>query len=146
MAEESGGLPVFVYGTLRPGRHNHDRFLRGRTVAEQPARLRGAVLYEGPGYPYGVAEAEGEIRGELITVAPGEYVRVLAALDALEDYVPGDPLNLYERVVGDVLVEGGGPVRGWVYLAADRVACRLRASGTRVPGGDWRGGGGPRLT
>ncbi|MEU3352938.1 gamma-glutamylcyclotransferase family protein [Streptomyces sp. NPDC037389] len=138
-AEDSGGLPVFVYGTLRPGRHNHDRFLLGRTVTEEPARMRGAVLYEGPGYPYAVADAEGEIRGELITVAPGEYGRVLAELDALEDYRPGDPRNSYERVVREVRVEGGGPVRGWVYLAADRTARRLRASGNRVPGGDWRG-------
>ncbi len=41
-------LPFFVYGTLRPGEHNHDLFLRGRTESEEPARLRDAVLYEGP--------------------------------------------------------------------------------------------------
>lgn len=28
-------LPFFVYGTLRPGEHNHDLFLRGRTRTEE---------------------------------------------------------------------------------------------------------------
>ncbi|MEU7133607.1 gamma-glutamylcyclotransferase family protein [Streptomyces sp. NPDC046261] len=132
-------LPFFVYGTLRPGRCNHDRFLRGRTVAEVPALLRGAVLYEGPGFPYVVRDRSGEVHGELITVTPGAYGRVLAALDELEGHRPGDPRNLYERVVCEVSVEGGGAVRGWVYVAAERVAAQLRAVGTRVPGGDWAG-------
>ncbi|MEX2980516.1 gamma-glutamylcyclotransferase family protein [Streptomyces sp. C36] len=134
-----GRLPFFVYGTLRPGRHNHARFLRGRTMAEVPARLPGAVLYEGPGYPYAVEGAAGEVRGELITVAPAVYDEVLASLDALEGHRPGDPRNLYERVVCEVTVEDGGTVRGWVYVAAERLARRLRAEGRRVPGGDWMG-------
>ncbi|MEV4441935.1 gamma-glutamylcyclotransferase family protein [Streptomyces sp. NPDC049577] len=133
-------LPFFVYGTLRPGRCNHDVFLRGRTAAEVPARMRGAVLYEGPGYPYAVAAPpEEEVRGELITVAEGWYDAVLAALDELEEHRPGDPRSLYDRVAREVLPEGGAPVRAWVYLAAERVAHGLRTAGTRVPGGDWPG-------
>lgn len=50
--------PFFVYGTLRPGAYNHDRFLAGRIGAEADAVLHGAVLHDGPGYPY-VVPAEG---------------------------------------------------------------------------------------
>ncbi|WP_411112809.1 gamma-glutamylcyclotransferase family protein [Streptomyces sp. 029-5] len=50
-------LPFFVYGTLRPGEHNHDLYLRGRVAAEEPARLAGALLYDGPGYPYAIEAA-----------------------------------------------------------------------------------------
>ncbi|GHF59294.1 gamma-glutamylcyclotransferase [Streptomyces mashuensis] len=133
-------LPVFVYGTLRPGRCNHDRFLGGRTVAEVPARMRDVVLYEGPGYPYAVARPGGEVRGELVTVDPERYEEVLAALDVLEGCRPGDPgRSLYDRVVREALVEDGGAVRAWVYLAAERVARRLRLSGTLVRGGEWPG-------
>ncbi|MER7741089.1 gamma-glutamylcyclotransferase family protein [Streptomyces sp. NPDC096538] len=133
-------LPFFVYGTLRPGEVNHDRFLRGRTAREEPGRLRGAVLYEGPGYPYAVEAPDGEVRGELVTALPEAYAELLARLDRLEEYVPGDPRNLYDRVARPVVREtGGATVRAWVYVAAPAVAARLRARATRVAGGDWRG-------
>ncbi|WP_369389017.1 gamma-glutamylcyclotransferase family protein [Streptomyces sp. CG1] len=139
-SEEPGTpLPFFVYGTLRPGEVNHDLFLRGRTTAEEPARLPGAALYDGPGYPYAVERPGGAIRGELVTARPESYAELLAALDRLEEYAPGDPQSLYERVARQaVRTADGAPVRAWVYLAAPRVAAALRANGTRIEDGDWR--------
>lgn len=130
-------LPFFVYGTLRPGEGNHDLYLRGRTCSEEPGRLTGAVLYDGPGYPYVVEQPGGEVLGDLVTALPEEYGRLLRELDRLEEYVPGDPRNLYERVGRDVVRADGSRVRAWVYLAASPVAARLRIRGTVIPGGDW---------
>ncbi|MGP4011069.1 gamma-glutamylcyclotransferase family protein [Streptomyces sp. 4N124] len=136
----SARLPFFVYGTLRPGEPNHDLFLRGRTEAEEPARLTGALLYDGPGYPYAVEDVGGRfVCGELVTARPEAYGELLAALDQLEEYAPGDPRNLYERVVRDVTREADGTaVCAWVYVAAPAVAVRLRARGKLIEGGDWR--------
>jgi gamma-glutamylcyclotransferase (GGCT)/AIG2-like uncharacterized protein YtfP len=133
-------LPFFVYGTLRPGEPNHDLFLRGRTRAEEPARLAGAVLYDGPGYPYAVEEPGGAVSGELVTAHDAAYDELLAVLDRLEECTaPGDPRNLYERVVREVVrTADGTAVRAWMYLAAPPVAARLRASGKLIEGGDWR--------
>ncbi|CAL9438001.1 gamma-glutamylcyclotransferase family protein [Streptomyces sp. enrichment culture] len=133
-------LPFFVYGTLRPGEPNHDLFLHGRTAAEHPARLTGAVLYDGPGYPYAVQEPGGTVSGELITARPELYGRLLADLDRLEEYLPGDPArSLYLRVEREVTrAADGAAVRAWVYLAAPPVAARLRARGRLIAGGDWR--------
>jgi gamma-glutamylcyclotransferase (GGCT)/AIG2-like uncharacterized protein YtfP len=131
-------LPFFVYGTLRPGEHNHDLFLLGRTVSEVPGRLTGTVLYDGPGYPYAVEEPGGVVCGELVTADPEQYGQLLGILDRLEDYTPGDPGNVYERVVRDVTREDGTSVRAWVYVAAPAVAARLRARGKLIEGGDWR--------
>lgn len=130
--------PFFVYGTLRPGEHNHDLFLRGRTASEEPGRMRGIVLYEGPGYPYAVEEPGGVVSGEIVAALPSAYDELLAVLDQLEEYAPGDPRNLYERVVRDVTRGDGTTVgRAWVYVAAPAVAARLRAGGKLIEGGDW---------
>ncbi|NBM18640.1 gamma-glutamylcyclotransferase family protein [Streptomyces sp. GC420] len=132
-------LPFFVYGTLRPGECNHDLLLRGRTVLEEPARLPGALLFDGPGYPYAVeASGAGPVLGEIVHPAPGHYAALLASLDHLEEYAPDDPSSLYLRVARHVVRPDGVRVRAWVYLAADRVARELRAVGRPIPGGDWR--------
>lgn len=130
-------LPFFVYGTLRPGEVNHDAFLLGRTTTEEPARLDGAVLYDGPGYPYAV-EQPGTVHGDLVTARPDAYDDLLVALDRLEDYAPGDPRNLYERVERKaVRTADGTAVRAWVYVAAPAVAARLRLRGDLIESGDW---------
>ncbi|MFI9253317.1 gamma-glutamylcyclotransferase family protein [Streptomyces sp. NPDC053069] len=137
--ERSGTpLPFFVYGTLRPGQANHELFLRGRTASEEPARLPGAALYDGPGHPYAVERPGAEVRGELVTARPESYTELLAALDRLEEYVPGGPRNLYERVAREVRrTIDGTAAEAWVYLAAPRVAARLRTEGKPIEDGDW---------
>ncbi|MGW7298324.1 MULTISPECIES: gamma-glutamylcyclotransferase family protein [unclassified Streptomyces] len=131
-------LPFFVYGTLRPGQPNHAAFLHGRVLAEEPAVLPDALLYDGPGYPYVVAEPGPSVHGELLTARPEEYDALLAVLDRLEEYRPGDPRNLYERIERDVVLSGSRRVRAWVYVAAPRVAARLRKEGRLIEGGDWK--------
>jgi gamma-glutamylcyclotransferase (GGCT)/AIG2-like uncharacterized protein YtfP len=133
-------LPFFVYGTLLPGEVNHGLFLRGRIRSEEPGRLADAVLYAGPGYPYAVEEpGGGVVSGELVTALPEAYAALLAELDRLEEYVPGDPRSLYVRVERKVVrAADGAAVRAWVYVAAPAVATRLRARGRAIGGGDWR--------
>ena len=132
-------LPFFVYGTLRPGELNHDRYLRGRIRSERPGRLADAVLYDGPGYPYAVAEPGGVVHGELVTTLPEAYEELIAALDELEECLPGDPRSLYERVARRVTLDAdGAAVLAWVYVAGPTVVARLRARGRLIEGGDWR--------
>ncbi|WP_328496517.1 gamma-glutamylcyclotransferase [Streptomyces sp. NBC_00414] len=134
-------LPFFVYGTLLRGEVNHDAFLRGRTLSQTPATLTGALLYDGPGYPYAVETpgGGGVVHGELVTATPTAYAQLLPALDRLEEYTPGDPTNLYERVARDVTrTTDGAHVRAWVYVAAPATATRLRANGNPIRTGNWR--------
>lgn len=138
MSTEHGRLPFFVYGTLRPGEANHGRTLRGQTAAEEPARIGGALLYDGPGYPYAVAgPADAVVHGDLVWPRDADYDEVRTALDRLEGYAPGDPGNHYERVVTEAVCPDGTTVRAWAYLAAEPLAARLRATGVPIEGGDW---------
>ncbi|CAM5270634.1 hypothetical protein SVIOM342S_02391 [Streptomyces violaceorubidus] len=115
-----------------PGGRNHDALLRGRVRAEEPARLHGAVLYEGPGYPYAVEAGEGTVRGEIVTARPAEYDALLAELDRLEEYAPGDPRNLYDRVARTVVEDGDGAVRPGLGVRR-RARGRRPAPGARPP-------------
>ncbi|MEU8783633.1 gamma-glutamylcyclotransferase family protein [Streptomyces sp. NPDC048637] len=138
MTREPERLPFFVYGTLRPGEANYGPTLRGRTAAEEPAQIGGALLYDGPGYPYATAgPADAVVHGALVRPRDPDYDEVCAVLDRLEGYTPGDPHNLYERVRTEAVCPDGRTVRAWVYLAAEPLAARLRATGTPIEGGDW---------
>ncbi|MET8976018.1 gamma-glutamylcyclotransferase family protein [Streptomyces sp. NPDC004539] len=138
-------LPFFVYGTLRPGEANHALFLSGRTLTEEPARLTGAALYDGPGYPYAVEAPGGLVHGDLVTVRPEYYAAVLTELDLLEEYRADDPDSPYLRVTREVVRERDSQaVRVWVYLASPRLSHRLRAGGDLIPEGDWLGPRTPR--
>ncbi|MFB7515191.1 gamma-glutamylcyclotransferase family protein [Streptomyces sp. NPDC056144] len=121
------GLPFFVYGTLRPGAYNHDRFLLGRTAVEEGARLPGAFLHDGPGYPYVVVPGEGVVAGTLVTAAPEAYGELLGVLDRMECEAG------YERTAREVVRERDGrPVTAWVYVAAPGTRV-----GPLIPSGDW---------
>ena len=84
-------LPVFVYGTLRPGEGNYSWALAGKTVAEVPATVSGLALHEGPGFPYAVLTGDpaDRVHGTLITIHRDLYEQVFARLDALDGVRPG---------------------------------------------------------
>lgn len=134
-------LPLFVYGTLRPGLHNHARYLGGLCESARPAVLAGVALHEGPGFPYVVPDPGRRVHGELLTVRPDAYRSVLAALDRLEDCRP-DGSGLYVRVRMPVTPAAGEPVDAWVYLAGPAETARLRAHPALIPSGDWKPTGG----
>ncbi|XEC31266.1 divalent cation tolerance protein CutA [Streptomyces fradiae] len=119
--------PFFVYGTLRPGGYNHDRFLAGRIGTEAEAVLHGAVLHDGPGYPYAVPAERGRVVGSLLTPSSGDYLDLFGLLDRLELPVG------YERVAMDVVrVRDGARVSAWVFLAAPDAPL-----GPVIESGDW---------
>ncbi|MFD4372112.1 divalent cation tolerance protein CutA [Streptomyces sp. NPDC058486] len=119
--------PFFVYGTLRPGGYNHDRFLAGRIGDEADAVLPGAVLRDGPGYPFVVPAEGSEVVGTLLTPSSGDYGDLFGLLDRLELPVG------YERAAMDVVRTGDGVrLSAWVYLAAPDAPL-----GPVIESGDW---------
>lgn len=135
-------LPVFVYGTLKPGQINYSAFLKGSTLRERPASIAGAALYTAGTYPYlvigsGIARPYEQAHGMVMTLHPDWYHEVLRRLDWLEGYTPGNPHSEYQRVPHPVQT-ASGTVRAWVYTASTRILAQIRRGRlVKVAGGAW---------
>lgn len=130
----AGSVAVFVYGTLRPGGQRWQGHLADHVAAVEPARLVGATLHLGPGYPVMVdCSAPKDVVGDLAWLAPADADDVIARLDEVEGHVPGGPDNLFERVRRTVTTEAGTVV-AWTYVAGPMLAV---APLRELPSGDW---------
>jgi len=146
-------LNVFVYGTLKQGERNHDRFCQG-VLNIREATAHG-WLYDLPfGFPalvvpeetilaIGTEDYVGDADRQRSTplrssswdtVAHGELITFddprtrLPALDSLEGFRPGEP-GLYRRVLIPVQANGQ-TTPAWAYTVE-------RPSGEHLPDGRW---------
>lgn len=127
-------LPVFVYGTLRPGEKNYSSYLGGKTIREVSATAEGILHFvkSDGGYPYVVSGA-GVVHGELIEINPPFYAETLRSLDKLEEYDPADEgKSLYLRRRTTVHLYDGGTADAWIYY------WNRPEAGERIEGGDYR--------
>lgn len=119
---------VFVYGTLRRGGRNDINRLRPAPEYVGPGTVRG-VLYALGGYPGLVlgGEGAGDVAGEVYRIAP----QLEAALDAIEEIVPGPHSEYFKR---EVAIEVAG--RPLVCLVYEIHPARVRGRQVIVHG-DW---------
>lgn len=103
-------LPVFVYGTLRPG-HGNDRVWQGRAYAafDGKCKVIGYRLVD-TGFPYMIPAKSDQTFGCLIVPLPEHYDAVLARMDALE----GVPHHYTRETIAVLTPEGA--VMAWTYL------------------------------
>ncbi|MDE0104881.1 MAG: gamma-glutamylcyclotransferase [Bryobacterales bacterium] len=164
-SEDRPLFKLFVYGTLKRGYGNHERFCRGYCGLRE-AQIRGR-LYEGPGFPFlQVPDEDILARG---TVAPSEDVATQARVArqvALWRSFPGSahPRGRWGPVYGELLsfsdperrlpaidrLEGYSPGEPCLYhrvlvrvaVGADTViswtyVAAGKVSGRRIPSGRW---------
>lgn len=119
MEELDEKLPVFIYGTLRPGQKNHRRFLAGCARREVPARIRGELhVFLDPGgarYPF-LVPGDDIVRGDLVELREECRRQTLADIDRLEGYDAQNDGGLYLRRRRPVETDSGETVEAWVYL------------------------------
>ena len=105
----------FFYGTLMAG---FDRRRRAGIDNKMTYRGRGSItasLFDLGIYPAAVPSSDGRVWGEVYEFC--EVDAVLAALDDIEGYTPGDPdRSLYIRHNVPVTLEDGRPMNAWVYF------------------------------
>lgn len=120
-------LPIFCYGTLRPGWSNSRIWMGRADVAHDGACYAiGVALHDAGPFPYARSSTNSVTAGALIMPHPGLYGDILERLDMLE----GVP-NHYHRTTVAVHTPYGIEC-AWIYLAASDVS-RL----PEVPSNDW---------
>lgn len=96
---------IFVYGTLKKGFPNYDRFLKG--LEGKRAKAIGFDLHEGPGFPYSV-KGSGIVQGEVYEVDDATLER----LDRLE----GVPHH-YQKISTTIYDEDFRSQEVWIYVS-----------------------------
>ena len=121
---------VFFYGTLMTG---FNRRLRIGVDSKLRYVGRGsieAILFDLGIYPAAVP-GEGRVWGELFETDEPDLV--LAGLDSIEGYRPGDPEHsLYTRVESPVTLEDGRTLPAWVYFYNAPLG-----QASQIPSGDY---------
>ncbi|MDF2679545.1 MAG: hypothetical protein K0R47_735 [Brevibacillus sp.] len=130
-------MPVFVYGTLLEGFHNHALYVKPYQHQAFPAKMKGEIYHLPQGYP-GLLEGKDDVIGAILFFSPEVYETALAGLDELETYFgPNDPRNEYDRIeVTAVLLNTKEEMTAYVYRYLDEEY--VRSQGFRVQDGDWR--------
>jgi gamma-glutamylcyclotransferase (GGCT)/AIG2-like uncharacterized protein YtfP len=128
-------IHIFVYGTLKPGAANFDRYCGEKVVNSQRGYVDGC-LYDLPllGYP-GMTHGTDRVYGFILSF---HDTTILAELDELEDYYPHrqSTENEYTReLVTTYTLDGNVYVSAWVYvMTLDRIE---QLGGILVPNGWW---------
>ena len=122
---------VFFYGTLMTG---FDRRARAGVDSKLSFLGRGwipATLFDLGLYPGAVPSTEHRVWGEVYEVS--DPPTVLAVLDEIEGYTPGDPdRSLYLRQLAVVTLNGGRTAEAWVYFYNAPLG-----AAPRIPSGDY---------
>lgn len=132
----SGLLRVFVYGTLKPGEANYQKYCAKKVISAEPATTRGQLFALPMGYP-AMTLGDSLVHGYLLSFADSG---ILSGLDELEDYQPSRQIseNLYNRQQVEVFNLKEISL-AWVYLMTpDRVN---QIGGILQPDGWWSGCG-----
>jgi gamma-glutamylcyclotransferase (GGCT)/AIG2-like uncharacterized protein YtfP len=122
---------VFFYGTLMAG---FDRRRRAGIDEKLAYVGRGSILaalFDLGIYPAAVPSEDGRVWGEVYDTS--DPATVLAALDEIEGYSPGNPdRSLYVRSLAEVRLPDGSAARAWVYFYNAPLG-----QAPRIPSGDY---------
>lgn len=136
MLEPREQKKIFVYGSLRTGFYNYDKYLKGKVNDAKLGKVKGK-LYHMPhkGYP-ALLEGEDIVIGEVMTIE--NFEEVMIPMDEMENYYGvNDSRNEYNRIVMDVELEDGKTESCYVYYYAMNDEEVFNNNSIYINNGDW---------
>jgi gamma-glutamylcyclotransferase (GGCT)/AIG2-like uncharacterized protein YtfP len=133
-------LPFLVYGTLRVGESNWERFLKNRSIHVATVHIHGYCLYSNGSFPYAVKSPRrsDSIVCNVVLAHPSHFADMLNAVDSLEGYYGIGCDNHYTRLAVPYHTLRAPEAYGWLYVASDWTESLLQRRGLPViTSGDW---------
>ena len=97
-------INLFVYGSLREGFFNYNKYLDGKVIEKKDAKLENMKLYHLPykGYP-ALTYGEDTVFGEIMVLGEKHYDETMNAIDKMEGFISEkNPENEYHKVIFEV--------------------------------------------
>lgn len=130
-------LPIFVYGSLREGFFNYNKYLNGKVLSNIKGRTKGK-LYHMPykGYP-ALISGEDYVYGEIMFF--NDYEETMKDLDELEGYKSlNNPSNEYEKRIIEIELPSGENKLCYLYMYNVDNDHRFYDEAVYVENGDWK--------
>ena len=131
-------INIFVYGSLRKGFFNYEKYLEGKVAKIKPAILKNMDLYHMPykGYP-AIIPGTSEVLGEIIVV--NDYESTIPPIDKMEGFIgEGNPNNEYHKKLLEVeLLNTGEKEKCYVYFYNKDKDNLFNDKAIHIPDGNW---------
>lgn len=130
---------IFVYGSLREGFFNYDKYLKGKVSNITPAIVKGKLYHlSHKGYP-ALLEGEDSIWGEIMTL--NDFYRDIVPMDEMEGYISSEDtsLNEYTRTIMKVKnLSTNDYEECYVYKYEQYNHEDFNSHGVYISHGDWK--------
>ena len=130
-------MKIFVYGSLREGLYNFNKYIGDTAVKIEMGEVNGKLYaIKGKMYPALLLDEESKVLGEIITLKDCD----MEAMDKMENYYgEGNPENEYNKIILDIKnLESGGIERLPVYVYNHTNPNFKMEDLEFVPSGDWK--------
>lgn len=132
---------LFVYGSLREGFFNFDKYLDGKVVSNKLGKIPSGTLYHMPnkGYPALIKSPnQGEILGEVIEVK--DFDTLIKDLDKMEGFISeNNPNNEYNRELLEItLIDSNEKVYAYTYVYNMNDKDIFDKHAVHITHGDWK--------
>ncbi|MEG0295686.1 MAG: gamma-glutamylcyclotransferase family protein [Clostridium sp.] len=128
---------IFVYGSLREGFFNYDKYLKGKVLKAENAKVKG-IVYHMPykGYP-ALFDGEDFVQGEVMELM--DYDATIKALDKMEGFISeGNSKNEYHKKLVEVELEDLTKELCYVYYYNVNNDEKFNDESILIKHGDWK--------
>lgn len=134
-------INIFVYGSLREGFFNYEKYLAGKVAEIRDGKLKNMKLYhmDYKGYP-AIIHGDETIIGEIMVINKDDYESAMKAIDKMEGFISdNNPENEYHKVILEVEnLYTNKKEKCFVYFYNKDKDINFEDKAQHISSGDWK--------